>query len=91
MPRAGAHAGLRILGPHHRYAQHVGLGLAGDIAGRDAAANVQAHSGALLPVEDFRAAGGKGVTGLVAGKPARLEFLTSKEQAVSLYPVGSTD
>jgi Cu+-exporting ATPase len=37
-----------------------------------ARAIVQTHRGELLPVEDFRAIGGKGVSATLGGKPARL-------------------
>jgi P-type Cu+ transporter len=37
-----------------------------------ARAIMKAHEGALLPVDEFRAVGGKGITALVDGKPARL-------------------
>jgi P-type Cu+ transporter len=52
------------------------LGVAASLEARSehplARAILRAHHGALLPVEDFRAVGGKGVTGIVQGKPARL-------------------
>ena len=37
-----------------------------------ARAIVQVYRGQLLPVEEFRAVGGRGVVGLLAGKPARV-------------------
>ena len=40
---------------------------------------------------EIKAAVRRAIAATEAGKPALLEFLTSKEQAFSLYPVGSTD
>ena len=49
-----------------------------------ARAIVKVYRGALLPVEEFRAIGGRGVVGTVEGKPARLgspDFLERKTEA----------
>ena len=40
---------------------------------------------------EIKAAIRRAVAATEAGQPALLEFITSKEQEFSLYPVGSTD
>ena len=64
-----------------------------DISG-DYAAMARAFGGYGERVSDpneIKAAIGRAVEATRRGQPALLEFLTSKEQAFSLYPVGSTD
>jgi P-type Cu+ transporter len=71
----GEPAVVDVLPEEHASAEEL-LRIAASLEARSehplARAIVKAHPGELAPVADFRSLGGKGVTGILQGKPARL-------------------